>query len=119
MNSHHKVLSAAVLTLVTFSLRFIVASENLCSNVEGVNNFTASAFSGRWYEIKRAKSFLDKFVESCASIEFLVNSDDKATIELRLNVMQQNIDVKGAAVVVSDGAFNWVFTLPLIGSNCE
>lgn len=97
--------------IVILSVQAEVAAEKQCPTLEPVSNFNSSSFFGRWYEIKRSKSMLDKYVESCTSIEFTTISDDNITMDLTSVVGQKAVTIKGSVTIVTNGSFDFKFSV--------
>lgn len=82
-----------------------------CPSLDPVKNFNASAFAGRWYEVKRYRTLVDALGGSCASLNLTVNSSNNITIALNTLIKDRVVSTRNCAVMRSNGVFDWKFTL--------
>lgn len=94
-----------------------VNSNAQCPAPKAVNNFNATAFAGRWYEIQHFKQVITGFCGTCASFNFTVNSENNITFGLNYYILGQQIATRDRAVVITNGTFSWKFTVPVVQSN--
>lgn len=81
-----------------------------CPPVAPMQNFKASLFAGRWYEIKRYKTAVDAFGGSCSSVNFTVNSSNNLTVALSTYIGNRFINTTNCAAMKSNGVLDWKFS---------
>lgn len=100
-------LSVLVSTIILSSVNLADAE---CPTVVPMQNFKASSFAGRWYEIKRFKTALDVFGGSCSAVNFTVNSNKNLTIALSTYIGSRLVNTKFCAAMNSNGVLDWKFS---------
>lgn len=95
------------LAVVLCLQKFADGQKTGCPGVTPMAGFDAEKFQGRWFEILRYKSPLDKLVGTCGSWNFTMTSSKELTISLTLNLRKKEINTKGQAKMNQDGSFKW------------
>lgn len=100
-------LSVVVSTIILSSVNLADAQ---CPTVVPMQNFNASLFTGRWYEIKRFRTALDAFGGSCSSVNFTVNSSNNITVALSTYISSRLFNTTNCAAMKSNGVLDWKFS---------
>lgn len=87
-----------------------------CPALKPVSNFNATAFAGRWYEIKRFKTVVNGLGGTCASFNFTHNSANNISFGLNYYFFNQLITTRDRVMAITNGTFSWNFTIPIVQS---